>query len=835
MSQTEKNNGNAQRTKQSVRGKGKGKGPKGPRKGRSRAMIMWLFFIGLFALVCAVVGYLLVLLNGERILSTNINKLNLAEATVIVDSNNKQIAKISVDEGNREFVAFGDIPKLVQDAFIATEDKRFYEHPGVDLLGIGRALVKDIIARSAVEGASTITQQLAKNLFLNADKTIFRKGTEASIALALEQQKSKEEILELYLNRIYFGGGQYGILTAAKYYFDNVKTLDDLKIWQIATLAALPKAPTTYNPIRNPNNSMERRAVILKLMFDQGLITEKEKNEAAKVVYKAPAKQEAAKYQTFVDYAVDEALEKTGYSEEALMSGGYTIQITINTAAQLAMEEQFAKDAMFEKSNDEIKVQGSMVIMDQHDGSLIAMIGGRDYEKQGWNRVTKKRQPGSSFKPIVAYGPAIDTGNFFPWTNVEDVKRCFGDYCPSNSNKNQYLGSIPMKQAIKESRNISAVWLLNEIGVSKGMAFAEKLGITLDKKNDRNLAIALGGLYKGASPLEMARAYAAFANGGVLHEGHSVLSITNSKGDKVYEYKASKAKQVMSADTAYYVTQLLQGVVQKGGTGVKAAVSGHTVAGKTGTTQAAIPNFKTNGNRDVWFVGYTPEWTAAVWYGYDETNKEHYLKQGSGQAAAMFSAVMTKGLKGVKKQTFPTPQNLQKEEKLDAVSGLVAQYSPEQVSVELSWAPVEGEGITYKIYRKGDGEAEFRMAAEIGESAYDDLAILPDQSFIYYVTAFHAKKKLESEPSAQVSVTVSSGMEVIPPVGEEEGEGDNVEGGEGEGGIDEGEGSPPPSQSEDPYLPPIESEAPVESPTPSLPITDPIPSPSPSSSPSPSA
>ncbi|WP_373231536.1 PBP1A family penicillin-binding protein [Cohnella sp.] len=814
---------NGQRGNKVSKGKSKGKGPKGSRKGKKSVVLMWLFFVGLFAIVCAVVGYLLIILNGERILSTNINKLNLDQASVIVDRNDKQVSKLYVAEGNREFVPFGEIPKLVQDAFIATEDKRFYEHSGVDLLGIGRALVKDIIARSAVEGASTITQQLAKNLFLNADKTLFRKGTEASIALALEQQKSKQEILELYLNRIYFGGGQYGIKTAAIYYFGE-KDLKKLKVWQIATLAAIPKAPTTYNPIRNPNNSMERRAVVLKLMLDQGLITEEERDEAAKIVYKPKAvSQQNSKYLTYIDYVVDEAKDKTGLSEEELLSGGYTIKTTINTKAQLAMEAQFAKESMFEKSKDDIQVQGSMVIMDQHDGSLIAMVGGRDYEKQGWNRVTKKRQPGSAFKPIVAYGPAMETGQFFPWTNVEDVKQCFdnGKYCPSNSNKNQYLGSIPMRQAIKESRNVSAVWLLNEIGVSKGMAFAEKLGITLDKKNDHNLAIALGGLYKGATPIEMARAYAAFANGGALQDPHSILSIKNNEGDTVYEYDAPKAKQVMSANTAYYVTQILQGVLQRGGTGVKANFGGRPIAGKTGTTQAAIPNFETSGNRDVWFVGYTPEWTAAVWFGYDETDKDHYLKQGSGQAAAMFSAVMSKAMNGVKHKSFPIPKNLQQEEKLNSVTGLIAEYSPEFVSVEMSWAPVEGEGITYKIYRKGDGEAEFKMVAETGEAAFDDLAILPDQTFSYYVTAFHAVKKLESEPSEQVNVTISSGMEVIPSPGEGEGEG------EGEGNGIEIPSPSPSAAPGQPTEPPIGNEEPIPSETPSQPVSTPEESPSP--------
>ncbi|MFB9275132.1 transglycosylase domain-containing protein [Cohnella cellulosilytica] len=803
-------------------GKGKGGGSgkgKRPRKGRKKLVLIWLFFVALIALVCAVVGYLLVILNGERILNANINKLNLDKASIVVDRNGNEVAKLYNHEGNREFAPIAEIPKLVQDAFVATEDKRFYEHNGVDLLGIGRALVKDVIARSAVEGASTITQQLAKNLFLNADKTIFRKGTEASIALALEQKMTKPEILELYLNRIYFGKGQYGIKTAAKYYFD-VENLEDLKLWQVATLAGIPKAPNTYNPIRNPEKSMERRGVVLKLMYDQGLITEKEKNDAAKVEYKpSKASKVDDKYLAFLDYVLDEAQEKTKLTEEELRSAGYVITTTLDTKAQSIAEKEFANDERFEKSVDDQQVQGAMVILNQHDGSLVAMIGGRDYQAQGWNRAVKQRQPGSSFKPIIDYGPALESGNFFPWTTVQDVKQCFGDYCPSNTN--QYKGTIPMSQAIKESRNVSAVWLLNEIGIGKGLEFAKRLGIDLGPE-DRNLSIALGGLTNGVTPLQMARAYSAFANGGKLYEPHSILKIVDVNGKPIYEF-GEKPEQVMKENTAYYMTELLKGVVQKGGTGTRAAVSGRTVVGKTGTTQAGIPNFKTNKNRDVWFVGYTPELTAAVWFGYDKTDKNHLLDGSSGQAASMFSAVMSKVLENYKQKSFPTPSDVQEEEEeqtLDAVSGLMVAYSPEAVSVELMWSAVQGEGIIYRIYRQEEGEAEFKLLTQIADgTAYDDMAILPDRTYTYYVTAYLPDKELESEPSEQQTITVTSGMEVTPPP-EEGGEetlppeetGEPIETAEPPIESPGESSSPPPSSEETP--PPVPSD---ESPSPDIP------------------
>lgn len=820
------------------RGGGNAKRP--PRKRSKKRALIWLFFVVLLGIVCAVVGYLLVILNGERILSQNLNKLNLDSASVIVDKNDKQVAKLYVSEGNREFVAINDIPKMVKDAFVATEDKRFYEHGGVDLFGIGRALVKDVVSRSAVEGASTITQQVAKNIFLNSDKTLFRKGTEASIALALERHKSKDEILELYLNRIYFGKGQYGIKTAAKYYFNKDITSKDpkqqLEPWEIATLAGIPKAPGTYNPISNPEKSKERRAVVLSLMQDQGLITAEQAEAAKKVDYNPDVVPKSKQqYQSYIDYVVDEAKAVTDLSEEELLSGGFTIKTTIDTKAQKAMEDVYKDDSNFEKSKDEIKIQSSMVIMDQHDGSLIAMIGGRDYEKQGWNRVTKQRQPGSSFKPISTYGPAIETGDYFPWSILRDDKTCYNDgkYCPTDSNKTKYIGPVTMTQAVKESRNQPAVWLLNQIGVKKGLDFASKLGIDLDSKQDRNLAIALGGLTHGASPLEMARAYGAFANGGKLMDPHSILSITNSRGDVVYEYSPPKAKQVMSPQTAYYVTQVLQGVTQTGGTGVRAQISGRTVVGKTGTTQHGIKGLPVNagGNRDVWFVGYTPELTAAVWVGYDNTDKNHLVRQSSGQAAALFSKVMSKALEGKKKQSFPKPEGVTEGKPTASVTGLTAAYNPDTVSVSLNWsAPNASAGTVYRVYRKSQADADFPQLAEAADPAFDDMAILPDQTYTYYVTAYDPKTQQESEPSEQVTVKVVSGAETqSPPPSESPSPGGDTgqdgTGGTDEGGVGGGEESPSPSPSQSPSPSPSPSQSPSPSPS-ETPADNPSPSPS---------
>jgi len=794
--------------KAAPRGKPRRKAP--ARTGRKAGKaFLWVFYAGLFAAVCVVLGYLLIILNGERILSENENRFELAQATVITDREGRQVTKLYVAEGNRDYAEFKDIPELVRQAFIITEDRRFYEHRGVDFWSIGRAVVKDILAGDLVEGGSTITQQLAKNLFLTSDKTFLRKATEASIALALENHRTKDQILELYLNRIYFGKGQYGIKTAARFYFN--KDLKDLELWEIATLAGIPKAPNVYNPLADPEKSRQRRAVVLDLMKEAGIITSEEAEKAKKAEYdpkRAQTQNAGTRYPTYTDFVLDEAVRVTGLDEDRIMRGGYTIVTAIDIAAQQAMEKAFANDELFEKSGDGTSAQGAMVILDQHTGEIAAMVGGRDYAAKGWNRVTKPRQPGSSFKPIASYGPALETGKWFPWSTLRDDKICYdnGKYCPEDSNKTKYIGPVSMTQAVKESRNQPAVWLLNEIGVKAGIEFAGRLGIEL-APDDRNLAIALGGLTSGVTPLEMARAYAAFANGGFLPEPHTILEIRDSSGKTVYKYEEKEPERVMKAETSYYMTQLLLEVVKPGGTGTRAAIQGRQVAGKTGTTQLGIPGVKSEGNRDVWFVGYTPEYTAAVWMGYDRTDEKHYLQKGSGQAAALFSAVMSEALKNKDKRSFPKPEGIGKREEpeLAAVTGLQAEYIPSDVLVKLTWQPSSAKNVVYRVYRKTDGvEESFSLLAETAEPAFYDLAIFPEETYVYYVTAYDAAAQKESPPSEQVSVYIDTGLpdDVNPEEPGEETE-PPVEGmpeGPPAGGEEPGEGNPegPPAEGESP-------------------------------------
>ncbi len=721
-----------------------------------------IFFTAVIAIVCAIVGYLFIVVNGQKLLAEHGGKLNFGEASIIYDMNDNEVARLYDADENREIVEANEIPKLVMDAFVATEDQRFYEHSGLDFWAIGRALVKDVVARKAVEGGSTITQQLAKNVFLSADKTIFRKATEASIAVALEQQWTKPEILAMYLNRIYFGNRTYGIKGAAEYYFD--KELKDLELWEIASLAAMPKAPNRYNPVNHPNDSKARRAVVLTLMFEQGYITKDEMERAKEVDYKAPANQKqkrVEKYPAFIDTVVDEAVELTGMTETELRVSGLHIYTTLNPAAQQVVEDEFNNDSNFDKSVDEIKSQAAIVIMDHRTGEIQALSGGRDYAKKGTNRIFSKRQPGSAFKPIAAYGPALETGNYYPSTTLKNDKKCFGNYCPRDR---WGATAVSMTQAMKDSRNLAAVWMLNEVGVKRAAAFSKKLGMELPEE-DYNLSMALGGLYRGVSPMQMATAYSIFANNGKSVDPHTIRVI---KGRSSYEakYEAPASTQLISKDTAWYLTEMMLAVVESG-TGRKAQID-RPVAGKTGTTQHGLKNYNGDGIRDAWFVGYTAEWTAAVWMGYDDSDANHLLKNNSSQAAALFGKIMKQAMKNVKKSSFNRPQEPQEpvQEVIvpDAVNNFKLDFIGEEMKVVLTWDKIEGDNITYRVFRKEAGEANF---SHFGDSLLNyiwDTSVFSGKKYTYYVTAYDSKEDAESPPSGQLSVEVTDKDYIDPDI-----------------------------------------------------------------------
>lgn len=613
-----------------------------------RRGIYHIFDASVVIVILLAVGYIYIVTYGEGVLRNHPEAISVASSTIITNADGTEISRLQVQtKGYAEYADLMDMPDLLKQAFLATEDRRFYNHDGLDFIGIGRAVVQDVLHMNLSQGGSSITQQLARNLYLNGDKTLVRKVNEMSIAMAMEKRFSKDELLELYLNHIYMGRQQYGVKSAAWRYF-GIKDLHQLEIWQMATLAGIPKGPSIYNPVDREDLSKERRSVVLGLMHKQGIITKKQMEEARSVDYTPPNLTSASApgstvpaYVSALDAVIEEASRLTGKSGAEIRSAGWTIRTGLDDQAQLAMEQTFRESSRFIDDREDEQVQASMVILDQHNGEVKAMMGGRDPVKGGINRATTDaRQPGFAFKPIIAYGPALESGRFKPESMLPDQRMKYGSYQPSNLG-GRYRGTVTMSQAIENSINAPAVWLLHETGLGRAHQFAGRLGIELGKE-DLNLSIALGGLHKGVSPLKMAQAYSVFANNGKFNTAHLIREITDSRGRKIYAFKPEN-KQVISTSTATAMTGMLQDVVSQG-TGRRAQLSQHKVAGKTGTTQAALPGVSKEANRDLWFVGYTSKWTAAVWMGFDRTDAEHYMRSGSGVAADLFASVMKRVL-----------------------------------------------------------------------------------------------------------------------------------------------------------------------------------------------
>ncbi|WP_223592983.1 transglycosylase domain-containing protein [Neobacillus bataviensis] len=580
--------------------------------------------------------------------TANISELKneLPQPTVFYDVNGKIASKVSANKN--EGVPIKEVPESMKNAVIAIEDHRFYQHGGVDLIGTSRALFRDLKAGGMVEGGSTITQQLTKNTILTSQKTLKRKIEEVFLALAVEREYSKQEILQMYLNQIYFGNGAYGIKQAAGKYF--AKEVKELSISESALLAGLIKAPSALNPYDHMKKAVKRRNIVLLQMKNQGYITNEqyEKAKQEKMVLDDKGGDPfRGKFPYYVDQVLDEAIHQYGLSQDDLLTGGYQIYTELDPNMQSVMETTYQNNSLFPKGKDRL-VQSGGVLVDPKTGGVRALAGGRgEHTFRGYNRASQlKAQPGSSFKPLAVYTPALEEG----WKitdMLKDEPMKFGNYQPSNYD-HQYMGEVPMYDAVKESKNVSAVWLLNEIGIEKGLDSVKRFGISLDKA-DRNLSVALGGLHKGVSPLNMAEAFSAFPNNGVKVKAHVIKKIVEANGNVVAEWKVKKERVTTKAVTDDMTTMLL-GVVEQG-TGKAAKIPGRETAGKTGSTQVPIKGI--NGLKDQWFVGYTPQLVGAIWVGYDKTDAEHYITPTSKTGSAViFREVMSEALKNKPKQKF---------------------------------------------------------------------------------------------------------------------------------------------------------------------------------------
>ncbi|WP_180955140.1 transglycosylase domain-containing protein [Peribacillus deserti] len=575
-------------------------------------------------------------------------KNTMYQPTQIYDKNGKLASKITANKV--ETIPISQIPDHVKDAVVAIEDHRFYEHDGVDYQGIFRAAAANVKAGAVVQGGSTITQQLIKNALLNSDRTYKRKFKEYFLAKEVEKKFSKSEIMGMYLNQIYFGHGAWGIKKASQVYFG--KEVKQLSISEAAMLAGLVKAPSEMDPFNNKDKAIKRRNLVLDEMVTYKFISKSEFRKAKKEGLALNTSDKGdplkGKYPHFVDAVFEEAIKKYKLDQDKLLTGGYRIYTTLDQDMQEAAEEVYKNDDLFPKGTDGALVQSGAVLIDPKTGGINALVGGRgEHTFRGYNRATQlKTQPGSTMKPLAVYTPALENG-FDISAELKDEKMNFGNYEPSNYN-DEYKGEVPMYEALMKSLNVPAVWLLNEIGINKGMESVRKFGIPLTEE-DRRLGLALGAHTNGVSPVEMAEAYSAFPNNGERVDSHTITKILDAEGKEIAVWKETKTK-VTNKAVAKKMTAMMMEVVKQG-TGRAAAVEGWEIAGKTGSTQVPIEGI--DGVKDQWFVGYSPVLAGAVWLGYDKTDKNHYLTTTSSEGAApLFRELMSKALQNKEPKSF---------------------------------------------------------------------------------------------------------------------------------------------------------------------------------------
>lgn len=574
---------------------------------------------------------------------------NAPQSLILYDADGAEITSLHALE-DRIWVPLNEIPKHTRDAFISAEDARFYDHFGVDVVRIAGAAWADLKAGAYVQGASTISQQLIKLSHLTSDKRMERKLEEAVLAYQLERRYGKEEILEMYLNYVYFGGGYFGVEAAARGYFGVHAR--ELSVAQSAQLAGILKSPTRFAPHLNAQASLGRRNVVLGLMEEYGFLNAEEctaaKAEAAVIVH-ATRKERRGYY---VDLAMTEACERLNVSMDTLLTGGYRVYTAMDATAQAACEAAFAAEDSFPEGVGEDRPEGAVVLVNVATGGIAALLGGRENDVAlAFNRATRiRRQPGSVIKPVLVYAPALEAG-YTAATMLLDEQVDFEGYQPSNPS-DTFAGWITMREAVTRSLNVPAVSVMAQLGVEKSKAFAERFGIEFHPR-DQSLALALGGFTYGVSPMMIAGAYAAFAAGGVYSEPSTVLRITNSKGKELYAY-APERTRVLEQTNAYVLTSMLVSAV-KSGTGRRLGALNIPLAGKTGTTGDET------GNRDIWMAAYNPEYAAAVWIGYDDAKNGRALPKsatGGTYPAKILSSVFGAIYEGRTAPDFTMPSGV---------------------------------------------------------------------------------------------------------------------------------------------------------------------------------
>lgn len=584
------------------------------------------------------------------------NKPNLS--TRIFDCNDELIDQLYVEQ--RTLIPLNKVPEIFQKAIIAVEDEKFFYHFGIDPIGITRALFINILHGRIVQGGSTITQQLARNLFLTRKRTFIRKIKEVLLALEIERKYTKKEILEMYLNQIYFGSGAYGIEAAARTYFG--KHVWELTTAECAILSGLPRAPNEYSPYKNLDKAVKRKNSVLSRLFSRGIISKEEFLKSKKEpVNLRKIEIENAPY--FVEY-IRQKLEET-YGSNVIYKGGLNVYTTLDLKIQNIAERilisgiESAEKELLQKTDK--KLQGAILVLDT-SGNIKAMVGGRSFKESEFNRaVQARRQPGSAFKPFI-YLTAIDVG-FTPADIIVDspvvFKDSFGNEWKPENYERKFFGPTTLRNAITHSRNVVTVKLLAKLGVDNVINYTHKVGIKSELTKDLTLALGTSEV----TLLELVGSFTVFPNMGLLAEPIAIKSIKDSKGVTIEEYNTN-IEEVIKPETAYILTSMMESVINNGTARVARRFKiPKTVAGKTGTT---------DNNTDAWFIGFTPEIIAGVWLGYDDKISLGDLATAAKIAVPIWASFISEVYdKDKETKDFEIPENLITA-KIDTSSGLLA-------------------------------------------------------------------------------------------------------------------------------------------------------------------
>jgi penicillin-binding protein 2A len=652
-----------------------------------------------FGLIGIVVLFLGVFYAFVELTPFNTAKLDAkSQATEVLDKNGSVYMTIG-GEGTTN-LSYSQLPKNLVNALVATEEHNYWTSSSVDVKGVFRSAFVDLLSRSYAQGASTIEMQLAKIVYLNDKKTLFRKFQQVVLGVQINRYYTKQEILAMYLNKNYLGEGAVGIEQAAKRYYgiDLATNKDALTLPEAALLAGLPQAPNGYDPFLHPAAAMKRRNQVLDNMAKYGYLTE----AAAAAAKKAPLGVTVPHtlsgdawdtHPLFTNFLMDYA-SKQGISQEELLHGGLKIYTTLDPKVQSAVDQVFWSQNYnndFPSFSKDAVLQGAALFVDPKTGGILGGAGSRKdgFVPGGLDRIYNGGSPGSSIKPIMEYAPAIESGKFGPGSTLNNTPHDFGGgYVPQNYDRASAPGQVSLAYALQTSQNVASVSLLQQIGISTGTSFAENDGIPIPSSVQNQLGVAIGGGLN-VSPYIMAQAYEAFDNQGVQMQEHLITRIVNMQGDTIYTYEAA-AKRIMSAGTAATMSQLLQNVVNQG-TGTNAQVSGWQVAGKTGTVEYGSGSSHTNWLSRVWFDGYTGNMVGSVTLGYDTTDANHHLvdfPDPVANCAKIFSDLVTLSEQGVQ----PVPLNTSGTAAIPTqqvqnipIAGLGANYDSGFNSVTLHW------------------------------------------------------------------------------------------------------------------------------------------------------